>query len=310
MQCTLRILAALMLSIGSKAIGLGCEGVEYMFPDRVRTEKKKHFFSICAIFRNEEKYLKEWIEYHLLIGVDHFYLYNNRSIDGFRKVLKPYVQQGIVTLIDWPDRIGQEDEESGFVWALATQASAYENAIHILGKGKTEWLALLNVDEFLVLGEQETMAEFLQGYKESSAVAIESDCFDASKLPSSPGMCFVIETVDLSAPPIENPHRAVSKMIFKPEFCTSFTWAPYTCLFQGRQTARPIAKKCVKINRYIHRYKGSLHFGKFKQKVDCDNRYIADAEVKDILQKGYLIEDRQRTIFRFLPKLAKKMEKN
>jgi len=291
--------------------GHGRMGDAVANPDRVRNEEKKnHFFSICAIFRNEEKYLKEWIEYHLLIGTDHFYLYNNRSLDGFRKVLKPYIQQGIVTLIDWPDRIEKEDEENGFLWALATQAAAYENAIHIRAKDKTEWLALLNVDEFLVLGERETIGEFLQDYGEFPAVALESDCFDASKVPSTPGMRFVIETVDLSAPPIENPHRAVPKMIFKPEFCTSFTWTPYTCLFRDRKAAQPIVKRQMKINRYVHRYKGALHFGKLQQKADCDNRYVTDAEVKDLLQKGYVVEDRQQAIFRFLPKLVKKMERN
>ncbi|KIC71464.1 hypothetical protein DB44_DM00010, partial [Candidatus Protochlamydia amoebophila] len=28
--------------------------------------------SVCAIFKNEAPYLKEWIEYHRLIGVKHF----------------------------------------------------------------------------------------------------------------------------------------------------------------------------------------------------------------------------------------------
>ena len=37
---------------------------------------KKHQLSICAIFKNEAKFLKEWIEYHRLVGVDHFYLYD------------------------------------------------------------------------------------------------------------------------------------------------------------------------------------------------------------------------------------------
>ena len=39
--------------------------------------KKKYYCSICAIFRDEGTYLKEWIEYHRIIGIDHFYLYNN-----------------------------------------------------------------------------------------------------------------------------------------------------------------------------------------------------------------------------------------
>ena len=33
---------------------------------------KKYYVSVCAIFKNEGKYLREWIEYHLTAGVEHF----------------------------------------------------------------------------------------------------------------------------------------------------------------------------------------------------------------------------------------------
>ena len=53
----------------------------------VRTSKSKfgggkYYFSICAIFKDESLSIKEWIEYHKLIGVEHFYLYNNNSTDS------------------------------------------------------------------------------------------------------------------------------------------------------------------------------------------------------------------------------------
>ena len=50
-----------------------------IFPREKRTLKYK--VSICAIFKNEAKYLREWIEFHKIVGVEHFYLYNNFSTD-------------------------------------------------------------------------------------------------------------------------------------------------------------------------------------------------------------------------------------
>ncbi|WP_369598480.1 glycosyltransferase family 2 protein, partial [uncultured Muribaculum sp.] len=52
---------------------------------RLRSTKHefRHKVSLCLIFKDEEPYLKEWIDYHILIGVDHFYLYNNNSSDRF-----------------------------------------------------------------------------------------------------------------------------------------------------------------------------------------------------------------------------------
>ncbi|KJE91782.1 hypothetical protein CAOG_002868 [Capsaspora owczarzaki ATCC 30864] len=55
-----------------------------------------------AIFRDADKYLKEWIEFHRLVGFDHFLMYNNNSTDNYREVLVPYMRAGLVTLIDFP----------------------------------------------------------------------------------------------------------------------------------------------------------------------------------------------------------------
>ena len=30
--------------------------------------------AVVAIFKDEARYLKEWLDYHLLAGVEHFYL--------------------------------------------------------------------------------------------------------------------------------------------------------------------------------------------------------------------------------------------
>ena len=62
----------------------------------------KYKLSFCLIFKNEGPFLKEWLDYHIVVGVDHFYLYNNNSDDNFREVLEPYIKDGIVTLIEWP----------------------------------------------------------------------------------------------------------------------------------------------------------------------------------------------------------------
>ena len=37
----------------------------------------KNRLSIMAIFKNEELYLEEWLQYHIKEGINHFYLYSN-----------------------------------------------------------------------------------------------------------------------------------------------------------------------------------------------------------------------------------------
>ena len=72
--------------------------------------------AIVAIFKDEGKYLREWLDYHLLAGVEHFYLYNNDSSDDYKEILAPYVEANLVTLTDFPGK--------------AMQYPAYEDAIN------------------------------------------------------------------------------------------------------------------------------------------------------------------------------------
>ena len=58
--------------------------------------------SAVAIMKSAAPYIKEWINYHMLAGVDHFYIYDNDSPDNFKEVLQPYINAGIVTYIFYP----------------------------------------------------------------------------------------------------------------------------------------------------------------------------------------------------------------
>lgn len=99
-----------------------------------KSASKKYYLSICSIFKNEAPYLKEFIEYYMLLGVDHFYLYNNNSDDDFMDILKPYIENGIVTYHDWPQIPGQQ----------AMYVHFCDNYL-----GETNWVSFLDLDEFI-----------------------------------------------------------------------------------------------------------------------------------------------------------------
>ena len=44
--------------------------------------------SVCAIIKNEDKYLIEWLIYYKMIGVTKFYIYDNNSSDNSKNILK------------------------------------------------------------------------------------------------------------------------------------------------------------------------------------------------------------------------------
>ena len=65
-------------------------------------DERTHDLVVCAVFRNEARFLREWIEFHRLVGADKFVLFDNHSVDDFRSVLRPYVESGIVSLHHLP----------------------------------------------------------------------------------------------------------------------------------------------------------------------------------------------------------------
>lgn len=113
-------------------------------------QRKKYKVSICAMFKNEGFYLKEWIEFHKIIGVEHFYLYNNFSDDNYLEVLQPYIASKLVTLIDWPIPQGQ--------------IQAYENCFEKYSE-ESQWIGMIDIDEFVVPIKYENIYTFLKPFE-------------------------------------------------------------------------------------------------------------------------------------------------
>lgn len=132
---------------------------------RKKRLSRKYKVTICAIFKNEAPYLKEWIEYHRIIGVEHFYLYNNNSSDDFQDVLQPYINSNKVTLIDFPKQHAQK--------------KAYQDCINKYRK-EAEWIGFIDIDEFVVPVKDNNIIDFLNRFKKYPAVKIYWKVFGTS----------------------------------------------------------------------------------------------------------------------------------
>jgi hypothetical protein len=117
----------------------------------------KYYLAVCAIAKNEGPYFKEWIEWYLKQGVEKFYIYDNESTDSTKEVLAPYIESGVVDYTFFP---GQKQ-----------QLAAYDDCFkrHRL---ETRWLAVIDLDEFIVPIKDKTIPEFLHGMEKFSVVEI------------------------------------------------------------------------------------------------------------------------------------------
>src|SRR5262245_21968687 len=56
--------------------------------DRFYRQHAPHALAVCAIFKDEAKFLDEWIRFHARVGVTRFYLYDNGTRDHEYEVLR------------------------------------------------------------------------------------------------------------------------------------------------------------------------------------------------------------------------------
>lgn len=172
-----------------------------------------YYLSICAIFKDEGPWLKEWIEYHKLLGVQHFRLYNNDSTDNYLEVLAPYLDNGEVCLIEWPSdpaKIGKNG------WVGSTQTPAFLDGIQKMRR-VTKWMAIIDIDEFIVPLHYSDIPSFLKNYESFPAVVINWQCFGTSWIKDIPQGKLMIEVLTKKAP--ENSvHNQPVKSIVRPEY--------------------------------------------------------------------------------------------
>ena len=126
--------------------------------------------AIVSISKNEGPYLREWIEYHKLVGVDRFYIYDNESDDNTKEVLEPYIKDGTVVYHFLPNHP---------ITQLVPHIEAFNDAIFKY-RNKTKWMALIDIDEFIVPVEKNTIIEFLADYEYYPAVVVNWVGFDSN----------------------------------------------------------------------------------------------------------------------------------
>ncbi|MBR4641880.1 MAG: glycosyltransferase family 92 protein [Selenomonadaceae bacterium] len=128
-----------------------------------------HNLAVVAILKNEGPYLKEWLDYHLLAGVEHFYLYDNESPDNQAEVAKPYVEAGLVDYFPLPGKV--------------MQCAAYNDAVKRF-KFHCRYMAFIDGDEFIFPKSNrsivEVVDEILSGNPNAAGLAINWQMFGSN----------------------------------------------------------------------------------------------------------------------------------
>ncbi len=176
-------------------------------------EEYFHELSICAIFRDDAKYLPEWIEFHQSQGVEHFYLYDNNSSDHPEKILKKYIKKGLVTLTGW-----DFEHEDQYQWN-EIQIKAYMDCINKI-RYSDKWCAFLDTDEFLYCPDKTPIPKVLEKYNDYSSVKVSWRCFGTSHIEKIPKHGKIIDYLVYRSND-DHPWNTFEKHILKPKYVYS-----------------------------------------------------------------------------------------
>lgn len=110
--------------------------------------------ALVCIAKNEENYIEEWIDYHVKLGFDGIYVYQN----------------------DWRFDLKKDKLHKLILDGSNKQRVAYRKFVVDYSE-QYDWIAFYDVDEFLVLKKHKTIQEFLSEYEDYEGVAINSVYF-------------------------------------------------------------------------------------------------------------------------------------
>lgn len=104
---------------------------------------------LCCIGRQENKYIREFVEYYKTLGVSNICLFDN-NYDGeedFKEVIGDYVDSGFVIIKDYRNK-------------KECQLDAYEECYKTYGE-LYDWIMFFDIDEFMFINCTKTIGEYL-----------------------------------------------------------------------------------------------------------------------------------------------------
>lgn len=188
----------------------------------VKLENPKYYLALAGLFQNEGRFLKEWIEFYRMIGVEHFYLHNHNSTDNYLEVLQPFIDEGIVDLIDIKKVPKTRKEWSLLQFEIFTSAAKRAAA-------DSEWLMIVDTDEFLFPVQEKNLRPVLEKYDEYASLGVNWRIFGTSDVKRIGADELMIEKLKMA----EAPGDRHVKSIVKPRYVEKYTSSHYPELKEG-----------------------------------------------------------------------------
>lgn len=259
-----------------------------------------YYAAICTIAKDEDLFIFEWLDFHLRIGFEHVYLYDNNSRNPLRTLLADYIAHGLVTVTEFPPTEKQ-------------QMAAFAACLNDHG-ASTEWMAFIDVDEFVVMRQHTDVRDLLDNYMRHGGLALHWKMFGSGGHKTRPPGGLIrnyhgVVRHDPHVKVIARPGKIAS--MFTPH---NFRYLPgYTCVNEDEVPVMTHhsyhTSKIVQLNHYYYK-----SYEDFLLKMErglvtprrSGNRMRSKREYAEFDQQLNLPGDRDDSILRLLGKLEKR----
>jgi hypothetical protein len=285
--------------------------LNYQIPPTINPARAdaSHYLTTATIVQGEAKYIREFVAFHKLVGVDHMLIFMDGGFDPpTHAALLDFVATGFVKLISWPRFM--KDRNNQFL--------AYQYAVAEM-RGKTTWLAMIDADEFLFAPTSADLKNELRKREHLGALAVYSHTFGTGGVNHIPEGGLVTEALTKRGSRDHVKNRT-QRTIAKPEAVKAIRSAN-SCVLKGtsylgwdeagvavKATGEP-GHPCqaLRINHYFTRAEEDFrtklerqYFGKSKRHKKMDTKR---AEASD----GSLSIEDDFALAPYLPELKKLM---
>lgn len=133
---------------------------------------------ICAIVKNERRFIREWVEHYLGIGFDKVYIYEDFGSGSHVDELTDYIKDKRVDVVNLDETHFVPHYKKG----TRTQSELYSKFLRLCRNGEidADWVGFFDVDEFMMFEEGWTLEMLEDDFADYGGVLLSWKLYGAS----------------------------------------------------------------------------------------------------------------------------------
>jgi hypothetical protein len=179
-------------------------------PATVEHGQQPAYFAVCAAVKDQNADIREWVHYYNWLGAGAIYVYDHGSRQTMYWDLQDWIHAGVVHYTYFKFSNSPDHRE----FHNTAQGAVFQECIR-RARDKHQWLALFDVDEFLVLAEGETqnITSLLKGYEQYGGLVVNWRIFSSSGHKTKPQNVSTLEAYTRCIPDNQDSHNSHVKSI-------------------------------------------------------------------------------------------------